>query len=864
MTFWMIFPAIALWANMHLLTFIIGQKRNDPVNRACIIFVHFLMLYVIHDSVFFWLPLPEKWVVPVLKTGILFYAPLPFLLLNFIHRILNIRNDAVYFISFLTIFIFVPLCLFTDMFYRGYVHVSWGRAALPGVFHFIFGILMFFIVAYSAGQLFFAMRTNEDEKLRSIAKSLFYASVGLLAIGSFTNIALPNMVGKYDTFPLASSGTLCYTIAIFIVMKRHGFLLSDYQQLEQTFSCLFEHIDRGIILLSSGNCITQINKAAEAIFEGEENVRGVPIGELLPDFTPERKYDAHEATFSINGKEKTLLLSLSPCVYPNLDIASIMFIQDVSIRKKIREAVQESEEKWHELVEHVPDVILQVETNGIIRFVNHSFSGIPAEQLVGKSIFDFEDPENHDQLREVLTSVVNEKVTEKYESYYRTQDGALIWVEVHAGPIIRDNTVVAVTLIATDITQHKKAEQEITELNENLERLVAEKTEELRESQDHLRRSEKMEAIGQLAGGIAHDFNNQLTGILTCAEMLKSSLNDNPELRDMANTVVTAARRASHLTAQMLTFARKGKYQSIPVNIHSVIDDVISLLERSIDKRIRIRKHLEAHPSIIVGDPGQLQNALLNLAINARDAMDDSGDITFLTKEKELTDEFCAKETINVPSGEYVQVSVTDTGTGMDSETLEHIFEPFFTTREPGKGTGMGLAAVYGTVESHKGAITVRSEPGKGSTFTLYFPVHDPQKHAAISKETSVIPVVGKARILVVDDEDIVRTTLAKVLKKLGYTVHSCRNGKDAVKFYKKSWKNIDLVLLDMIMPKMNGKEAFVAMKKINPGIKAFLISGYSISGETRHLFEEGIYGFIQKPYSVGELSHKIVEVLSR
>ncbi len=863
MTFWMIFPAIALLANVHLLTFVIGQKRHDSVNNACLLFIHFLMFYIIHDAIFFWSPMQESWIIPALRFGILFFSPLPFLLINFILRILGIRNDAVYYISFLFIFIFVPLCLFTDMFYEGYLKAPWGRAAVPGVFHFTFGILMFIVVAYTGIRLFIAMRKTENDKVYVISRSLFFGNAAMLVVGSITNLIMPDFFQKYATFPLASSSTIFFTIAIFIAMKKYNFLLGDYQQLEQTFSHLFEHIDRGIILLSGDNRITQINRAASAIFETEGIVQNTPIREFISDFETDKKYDAHEMQVTVNEKEKILLLTLSPCAYPNLDITSIMIIQDISISKKIKEAMQGSEEKWHSMVKHVPDVILNVDAEGVIQFVNHPISGIPNEQIVGRTIYDFAEKEFHSRIREVFAGVVTTGETDKFEARNRSVDGILRWYDVHVGPIKQDNQVEALTLIATDITQRKQTEQEIISLNENLEQLVDERTAELRESQEHLRRSEKMEAIGQLAGGIAHDFNNQLTGILTCAEMLKSSLNENKELQEMANIVVTAARRASHLTAQMLTFARKGKYQSIPVNIHSIIDDVISLLEHSIDKSIRIRKELETHMPVVVGDPGQYQNALLNLAINARDAMPDGGVITISTKAKALTEEICERESLTIPSGQYVRIRVSDNGVGIDEETQKHIFEPFFTTKEPGKGTGMGLAAVYGTVETHKGAITVNSKKGNGSAFTLYFPLHDPTKHPIVRKDTSVMTVIGKARLLVVDDEDIVRDTLKKVLKKLGYSVHACRNGREAVKFYKKSWQEVDLILLDMIMPGMGGKEAFLAMKKINPAIKAFLISGYSLSDETRHLLDEGVLGFIQKPYSVGELSQRIAEGLS-
>jgi len=382
--------------------------------------------------------------------------------------------------------------------------------------------------------------------------------------------------------------------------------------------------------------------------------------------------------------------------------------------------------------------------------------------------------------------------------------------------------------------------------------------------QKNLQRAQQMETIGQLAGGVAHDFNNQLSVIMGYADLLKTNLEDDESL-EFARNIVTACKRSQDLTSQMLAFARKGKYEITTINIHEVIGEVVRWLERSINKQINIKQRLGANPPTISGDETQIQNAFLNIAINARDAMDEGGDLIFETSTVDFNKKACVALPFSVSPGKYLLTSITDQGVGMDKETMEHAFEPFFTTKGPGKGTGMGLAAVYGTVQNHHGTVSIESEVGKGTTLKIYLPLLEEAKSSRKrnNKITEPAPEVT-GRILVVDDEEMVLKMCAQVLRRIGHKVTTVSNGKEAVEYYRKSWKHIDLVILDMVMPELGGRDTFIAMREINPEIKAILSSGYSIDGPAQEILDEGVQAFIQKPFDTKKLSDKVAEVLGQ
>jgi PAS domain S-box-containing protein len=440
-----------------------------------------------------------------------------------------------------------------------------------------------------------------------------------------------------------------------------------------------------------------------------------------------------------------------------------------------------------------------------------------------------EGPQNGQMFEETLRTG-----TSVFERLLKRKDGSRFWAEVtlRVAEIGGQNRILAVV---RDVDARKKMEE-------------------------RLHQSEKLEAVGQLAGGIAHDFNNQLAGIVGYADLIRSEIEDGTELADSVDKILVAARRAADLTGQLLAFARRGKYESAAVDIHGLVDEVLSLARHSMDQRIAIERELDAEPSHTLGDQTQLQSAILNLAINARDAMPEGGTLKIVTRAVDLqeADEPCVRD--ELPPGRYVRIEVVDTGVGMDEDTQKRIFEPFFTTKPMGKGTGMGLAAVYGTIKNHGGAIGVESAPGGGSTFRILLPAYEgpilPSERPDAHKATT------RARVLIVDDDEEVCRLAARMLEGMGHTALVRRGGLSALEFYRESWREIDVVVLDMSMPQMGGRETFAALKQINPDAIVLLTSGFSLDRDVHDLLESGAAGLVQKPFSKKEFAAVVAEAV--
>ena len=377
--------------------------------------------------------------------------------------------------------------------------------------------------------------------------------------------------------------------------------------------------------------------------------------------------------------------------------------------------------------------------------------------------------------------------------------------------------------------------------------------------QEQLHQSQKMDAIGKLAGGLAHDFNNMLGGIMGAAEMIHLSNNIDEENKNYADIIIQASTRAADLTSKLLTFGRKGETNYRVIDIDTIIEDTISLLERSIDKKIKLDSDFKAKHHKIVGDNSQLQNAFINMGINASHAMPDGGTITYSTINIELDQIYCNTSIFDIEPGEYLEVEIRDNGSGIPLGIINRIFEPFFTTKKQGSGTGLGLAAVYGTIQNHHGAITVYSEEEVGTVFQIYLPATT-EDADFIQKDEEILR--GSGTILVVDDEEIIRVTAKSILEKFGYKVLLAEDGKDAVELFQKQYTEIDLVLMDVIMPKMNGREAFYKMREIDPICKVFISSGFTKDEDISKLKDKGLCGFVRKPYRMSELSKLLKNVL--
>lgn len=379
--------------------------------------------------------------------------------------------------------------------------------------------------------------------------------------------------------------------------------------------------------------------------------------------------------------------------------------------------------------------------------------------------------------------------------------------------------------------------------------------------EESLQQSQKMDAIGQLAGGVAHDFNNMLSGILGAAQLLKIS-NSGLDEKDLKclDLIIKSVTRAAELTAKLLAFGRKGENLFSPLDIHTIIDDVQAIFSRTFDKKIDLAIDKQAQCRTVIGDGSALQSAIMNIGINASHAMPDGGTLIITTQNMHLDSTYCEASSFDIEPGEYVVIEIRDTGSGISQKDLLRIFEPFFTTKEKSKGTGLGLAAVYGTIQDHHGAVTVYSEKKVGTVFHLYLPCSD---LAARDHRKKAIIAHGSGTILLVDDEEIIRTTGKSLLKNMGYDVLTARNGSEGVACFRDNHGNIDAVIMDMIMPEMDGHEAFFELRKIDPDCKIIISSGFARNESLQALQQAGLNGFIRKPFQDYELSHILADILT-
>jgi len=373
-----------------------------------------------------------------------------------------------------------------------------------------------------------------------------------------------------------------------------------------------------------------------------------------------------------------------------------------------------------------------------------------------------------------------------------------------------------------------------------------------------LRQSQKMEAVGQLAGGVAHDFNNMLTVILHAAEEL-GTLATTDDQRRLSELVISAAERTADLTRKLLAFSRKGKVRSTRVDVHTVVADVVLLLGRSIDPRIKVVTRLAAPSAVVLGDPGELQNALLNLGLNARDAMPDGGLLEISSTLRELDAADCATIPFALTAGPFLQLSVRDAGSGIAVQHLARVFEPFFTTKPVGKGTGLGLSAVYGTVVEHHGAITVYSEVGHGTVFHLYLPLSAGPLPKPISH---VEPPLGSGLVLLVDDEPLVRNMGERLLLSLGYEVALANDGEQAVRLFAEHHTRLVAVLCDVIMPERSGSDAIDEMNAIDASVPIIVCSGFPRDEQLSRTGQP--LPFLAKPYHRSELATILAHVARR
>lgn len=537
-----------------------------------------------------------------------------------------------------------------------------------------------------------------------------------------------------------------------------------------------------------------------------------------------------------SGERRPVTISTSVLAGEGETVHVLGLIQDVTGREKAERELRNREADLRTILNSIGDAVIAVDAGHRVGRMNPA-----AERLTG-----WIGEEAHGRPLSEVYRIVDEDTRRPPPPDRRTKADARLVL------IGRDSTerLVAET-VAPLADERGESQGRVFVFRDITERIRLE---------DRLHQAQKMEAIGQLAGGVAHDFNNMLGGILGAAEMMEIRAGEDPKLRRLIHIIFEGARKASDLTQKLLAFGRKGKVQSTPVDLHEVIRDAVHLLERSIDRRIIICLDLAAPDPVTTGDPAQLQNALLNLGINARDAMPEGGHITIASRIAHFDAPPEWSEGLSVPAGDYVEVTVADTGDGIPEAIRSRVFEPFFTTKETGRGTGLGLAAVFGTLQEHRGGIRLESKPGKGAAFSLYFRHVPDVEPASVPDESEVHR--GQGRILLVDDEPIVRAMGEDLLREMGYEVILAVDGREALECFERESGRFDLVILDMVMPRLNGRDTFFALRLADPEVRVLVSSGFSRGLHLREVLDAGAVGFVQKPYTRASLGRLLAEAM--
>jgi two-component system cell cycle sensor histidine kinase/response regulator CckA len=508
--------------------------------------------------------------------------------------------------------------------------------------------------------------------------------------------------------------------------------------------------------------------------------------------------------------------------------------RDITARKKAETALQESEKQYRLLVENANDAIYILQDD-LIKFHNpkaEEMLGYSGDELASLSFINIIHPSDRDMVSDTQASILKgDPLPNVYSFKLINKTGEELWGQLNSVLITWAGKPATLNFLR-DITPQRKMENQFHQ-------------------------AQRMEAIGTLAGGIAHDFNNLLMGIEGRASLMMIDTEESHPHFEHLTGIQEYVKNAASLCSQLLGFARGGKYEVIPTDLNKLIKEQNQMFGRT-KKEIHILEKFEKNLWVVEVDQGQIKQVLLNLYVNAWQAMPGEENLYVQTDNITITETY--GKPYHVEPGRYVKISVTDTGVGMDEEIQQRIFDPFFTTKEKGRGTGLGLASVYGIVKSHKGFINVYSEIGEGTTFNIYLPASDAQ--LITEKKPPQELLRGSETLLLVDDEEMIISVGSRMLKRLGYQVITAQGGIPSIKTYREHEHEIDLVILDMIMPDLSGAETFEVLKKINPGVKVLLSSGYSINGQAAEILERGCKGFIQKPFNMKTLSQKLRKIL--
>jgi len=533
---------------------------------------------------------------------------------------------------------------------------------------------------------------------------------------------------------------------------------------------------------------------------------------------------------------KDKMARLIPAVQRELD--------DAEVRRKHKQAEQalrQSEQNYRSLVESSTDIIMRFDKENRHLFVNPSVKGVffldPGD-FIGKSHRELGFPAGEYLYWERAIQKVFETGKPCNTEFQSKREKGYVTLDLRLFPeLSEDGKIRTVLGVARDVTKERFTEAQ-------------------------LRHAQKMEAIGTLAGGIAHDFNNLLQAILGYGEIILLNKNENDRDFEKLQHIIRAAKQGSELTRQLLTFSRKVEFRLQPLALNHIIENIQTMMDRTIPKMIKIEYRLTPDLLNINADASQMEQVLINLAVNARDAMPRGGTLV-ITTDNVIVNEDNPPPYPEITPGEYVQLTVSDTGQGMDRDTLQYIFDPFFTTKELGKGTGLGLSMVYGIVKNHHGHIICYSELNRGTIFKIFLPAIEPLEKP-LETVTIEKPKGGTETILLIDDEEFIRDLGKQILTTFGYNVFTAPDGESALELYRKQKDAIDMIILDLIMPGMGGRECLLRLLDIDPHTRIVIASGHAIDGPVKEVVALGARDFIHKPYGLRQMLQVVREVLDK
>ena len=632
-----------------------------------------------------------------------------------------------------------------------------------------------------------------------------------------------------------------------IARKKTEELMGSIREAKEEWEQTFDTIEDAIFLADKTYTIQRANKGlAKLVGKEVGEVVGQKCYKLLhgtgrvPKFCPRPLVVKNRDSHTGEQWEPHLNRHLRIYYYPIIDMDGrvrevIHVMRDITEKQKAREEI----EYLASVVRHSRDAIISTDLNCRVTSWNRAAErifGYEEKEAVGNFMDIIVPEERRKACNLAIEQISGGGIIEHYETIRKTKDGQLIDVELTLSPIKdSEGDIIGVSFIVRDITYQKQLEAKLVQ-------------------------AQKMESIGTLAGGIAHDFNNLLMGIQGYTSLTLLNIDPSHPHYDMLRKIEKQVQGGANLTKQLLAFARGGRYELKPTNLNELIDRQSQMFGRT-RKEITIHRRFEKDLWTVEVDESQMEQVLLNLYVNAWHAMPDGGSVYLATSNVTLDESYV--KPYDVEPGNYVEISVTDTGEGMDEKTQQRLFDPFFTTKKMGRGTGLGLASVYGIVRNHKGIITVYSQKGYGTTFNIYLPASEDGVILATRMVHDEV-MRGTETILLVDDEEQVLDAARAMLEHLGYTVLVAEGGKAACALYQDNKDRIDLVILDVIMPRVGGGEVYDRIKAINPDVKVIVSSGYSLNGEASEIIERGADSFIQKPFGITGLSYKIREVIDK